>query len=134
MAEWAPQGTGGAPGAAPSTEAVPPAFQPYSTFPQLILSLPAGTPATAGVGLLAQPFQAPSHGTVGVFGVITGTAARFRLTVDGANYFDLNGGVNQTLGAWYGFTVQVAKGDLINVSVSVNTTVGALRVLFTEST
>lgn len=99
-------------------------------FPYAVFASPPNIQATAGQGLF-EPWDVPADGYLLISGAVSGTAARFTISRDaGQNFIDLNGGANLPLNALAEEVVHVTKGRQITASVSVNTTVVSLDVLF----
>jgi hypothetical protein len=103
-----------------------------TTNPILLAEIPNGTAINAGTGIF-KGYTVPSNGIVSIYGAITGAASVLTFTWDGMNYYTLFGGSNMAANAIYCATIGVAAGDNINVSASVSTTSGVIRIFFTPS-
>lgn len=113
----------------------PPVAVRTSAFVMDLGRLPKDSIVTANRRLI-DDFLVPAAGVVTVQGVVTGTTTVFTVCVanpdDSDQYFPLNGGANITIGTWFKDSVQVVRGDLVNVSVKDNTTIGPFRVVYSD--
>jgi hypothetical protein len=112
----------------------PPAALRSAPYPTLLRSLPP-LQVQAGAALLSPPVAIEADGVLTVSGFIGSGAepAAVQLSVDGGEtYASLNGGADETAGAWWAddslHRVRVHRGDLVQVRLSASTAIGALRV------
>ncbi len=101
-----------------------------SRFAADVFTSPPNVQAVAGQGLF-DPWEVPATGFLLISGAVSGTVTRFTISRDGGqNFIDLNAGIDLKLNALAEEVVHVTKGRQITVSVSAETTVVSLDVLF----
>ena len=116
-------------------ENIPQGTQKYSTYP-VILEGTGNLSGAAGSPYLPSSLAIGSIGTITIQVALSSSATSdtVSVTLDGTNYFTINGGNKLTPGAWYLATLVAWPADSLNITTGSGSTIAALKILFTQST